>query len=194
MVLAEGGLLALPDEATPTLTVFEAKPGTWMAEDEEGSWQVFDREPLRVGDALWTLRLPLGHEDRTVSLERPEPHVHDTALHFRVSGDEEHVEIDVVADGAPRSMPNRAHHYTLLTLARARLEDTHLALDEQGWRDAITLQHQLGLPERVFNLHVFRARRQLGTLGVQGAAGLIERRRRSGEIRIGVPELDVKRL
>ena len=65
----------------------------------------------------------------------------DLVLCFRVSADEEHVEIDAVHLGGTLPIPVRVHHYMLLTLARARLHDRAHGSGpaEEGWEEIIRL-------------------------------------------------------
>jgi hypothetical protein len=43
-------------------------------------------------------------------------------------------------------------------------------------------------------VEIYRARKQLAALGIQGAAGLVERRPGTREIRIGVFDVEVVKL
>ena len=44
------------------------------------------------------------------------------------------------------------------------------------------------------NVDVFRVRRQLAALGIHGAAGIIERRPGSGQLRLGTDRVEVTKL
>jgi hypothetical protein len=41
------------------------------------------------------------------------------------------------------------------------------------------------------NVEIYRLRKQFAEMGIQGAAGLIERRPGTYEVRIGVPDVEV---
>ena len=49
------------------------------------------------------------------------------------------------------------------------------------------------LDRSVINVHIQRARRQLGEIGVDNPAGLIERRPQSRELRLGVSQIHIER-
>ncbi|MRX09941.1 hypothetical protein GJ697_19055 [Pseudoduganella sp. FT25W] len=112
----------------------------------------------------------------------------DWAMQFQVSLNEEHVFLTILRDGAVCvELGERVHHYSLLLLARRRLEDARRGLDRdsQGWIDIEQLTRMLGLDSNYFNLQMLRARRQvLQALPLDcGAPVVIERRR--GEVRFG---------
>ena len=113
---------------------------------------------------------------------------------FAVSADEEHVEWRALGAGPAVELGARSFNYALLTLARARLADAHLPAPERGWRDRDALADGLGLDAESLRVSLYRARRHLAAAGVDGAGGLIERRRGSGLIRIGVGRLEVRSL
>jgi hypothetical protein len=81
----------------------------------------------------------------------------------------------------------------MLELARARLADQAEGASraEAGWRYTDDLQRAMRLEPATLNLYLFRAREQLGQAGVEGAARLFERRRLSGQLRIGVERIVV---
>ena len=119
------------------------------------------------------------------------------SLCFTVSPDEEHVKVLARTErGEPALLPARSCHYTLLTLARARLEDAERGVveEEQGWLYASDLADMLGYASDRLNVEIYRARTLLAKLGVQDAQRLIERRASSRQLRIGVARLSVKRL
>ena len=116
-----------------------------------------------------------------------------------MSLDEEHVELELREDGQPPlRLPHRAQHYLLLTLARARTEDLEedpdLPAAEQGWRYRDALCRGLRIPENQFNVALFRARQHLGKAGLLGAEGIVERRRGSGQLRLGTARFTIEGL
>jgi hypothetical protein len=114
-------------------------------------------------------------------------------MRFEVSADEEHVALCLVQDGETTRLPARACNYVILTLARARLEDARAGRPEgeQGFRYADDLARQLGMEVERMNVDIFRARKQLQQARVQGAAGIVERRVTSHQLRIGVRRLEI---
>lgn len=119
----------------------------------------------------------------------------DAELEFRVSRDEEHCECLLRMGARVETLGARAHHYTLLTLARARLKDAGqdgLGLDEQGWVYADELARMLGLETNAVNVHLHRARGQLEKVGIADPERLVERR--SGpQLRLGTARVTVHR-
>ena len=96
--------------------------------------------------------------------------------------------------GKATALPPRSHHYLLLTLARALLADDAASAAERGWVDSQALCRMLATDPRSLNVDVFRARRQLASLGVHGAAGIIARRTAAGQLRLGTDRIEVTRL
>ena len=92
-------------------------------------------------------------------------------------------------------LKSRAHHYLLLTLARARIsdaDDPDLPATARGWLYQDDLARMLRLDDNAIYLAVFRARKQLKKAGVSRAASLVERRAGTRQLRIGVSELHVR--
>ncbi len=119
----------------------------------------------------------------------------DAELEFRVSRDEEHCECLVRLGPRIESLGARAHHYTLLTLARRRLDDAgrdDVGPDEQGWVYADELARMLGLETNAVNVHLHRGRQQLDKVGIADPEALVERR--SGpQLRLGTARVTVHR-
>lgn len=190
---AEGGLIALPSPEEPAACVFEAPGGGWTLEIGGRSCPAHDGDVIHVAGAAWMLHLPAS-TDVTADANDRGPTLGEVELSFRVSPDEEYVEVAVVQPGAVHVVPSRAHHYTLLTLARRRLGDALLAgLGEEarGWVDVDELCRMLLIDENRLNVEIFRIRRELVSLGIRNAAAIVERRRGSRKLRIGASRLSV---
>jgi len=189
--LGRGGVLVLPVDDAP-LALIVLRPEGWMVEREGETGPVRDGEGLEVGAQSWTLSLP----------EVLPPTVDGGArlrcggltLRFQVSADEEHVALNADHDWGTLDLGARAHHYLLLTLARARLKDRAQghAPAEEGWQDLERLAQRLGMSANAFYVQTCRARAQLAEAGVEDAAALLERRA-GGRIRLGVGALVVER-
>lgn len=80
----------------------------------------------------------------------------------------------------------------LVTLARAWLADAGMSLAVRGYRDRDELCDKLGMDVMKLNVEIYRLRKQFVDLGVQGAAGLIERRPGTFEVRIGITSVEVE--
>ncbi|KYF58679.1 hypothetical protein BE08_15300 [Sorangium cellulosum] len=139
------------------------------------------------------LHLPLA-QDATVDANAARPGLVELALSLRVSRDEDHVEVSVALPGGARVLPPRAHHYTLLTLARARLRDQAapgLAEPQRGWRFVDDLCRSLAMEESRLNVEIYRIRQDFAALGVHDATGVVERRRGSRQVRLGTAQVAI---
>ncbi len=195
-VSSRGEILALPAPDDPRLSVFRRPDGTWVAEGGGLSRPVSDGDAIAVGGQLWTLSLPIPLEG-TADDHALLPAVDRIGMEIAHSLDEEHVVITLLLRDRDLELKPRAHNYLLLTLARARLRDSRredLGEAERGWIFTSELARMLGCTENNINVDVYRARRQLEDAGILGAAGLIQRRQDTQQIRIGISRLRVRRL
>jgi hypothetical protein len=121
-----------------------------------------------------------------------------------VSRDEEYIALAAHEGDRVLDLGERAHHAVLLALARARLADQAPAQGESpsspaevlpesahGWMYQDELGRMLQLDETQINLLIFRCRRQLAAAGVVGAAGIVERRRATRQLRLGVARIEI---
>ncbi|TNE87845.1 MAG: FHA domain-containing protein [Deltaproteobacteria bacterium] len=152
-------------------------------------WQVLDLDsPEHTTRAI---TLPPTLEATRSSAPTPA----ELALVLRVSADEEYVEVMVHLPSGPVALAPRAFHDLLLVLARHRLgERGSVAESEEGWVYFDDLCAMLGRERTRVNVDVFRARQQLGELGVVQAVDLFERRVTTRQIRLGVARLTVAPL
>lgn len=185
-------VLVLPDDEQPLVTVFEDSSGRWVAERDDGTSVVRDRDILLVDGEPWILELPSGiratwEVSAGLTLET-------IALRIAVSRDEEHVEVSVVHDGGLIALSPRTHHYLLLTLARAWLHDSPDAGEDRGWVDREELCKMLAVDSLKLNVDVYRIRKQLSEAGVIGAAGVVGRRATTGQLRLGARSVEVATL
>lgn len=191
-------MLLLPEASAPELYVAQDINGQWIAEATDGA-----REPVSVadGDSLelrggpWQLWLPITVGSTATAEDRPSPRLDALELCLHVSADEEHVELRLIGGSEEVLLPHRAHTYLLLTLARARLTDAQERPEadpsEHGWVYQDRLARRLRIPEEQFNVTIYRARRQLAEARIIGAEGLVERRRGSGQIRLGTSRVQI---
>jgi len=191
MLVAEDGLLALPSPTHPAATLFEVEGRKWEIDLDGEIRPVEDGETIEAGGETFALHLPISPVS-TIEARAPEPS-RPVDLVFRVSSDEEAVE--VTAQG--RVLTPRAHHYTWLTLARARLRDREaaaLAEPQQGWLFVDDLCRMLSMDENKLNVEIYRIRKDAASLGLASAAVVIERRRASRQLRIGTDRILVRPL
>lgn len=191
---ATSDILVLPDDEQPTLTVQQEVQGGWVMEDGQGSRPVLNGDVVEVDGQGWRIHLP-EVIDGTWESTPYSMILSELTFQFRVSMDEEHVDLTLQAAHSQVPVAARAHHYLLLTLSRARLADQAKGLPtaEQGWKDQDELARRLGLTENMLNVYICRARQQLATLGVLGAGGLIERRSSVRKLRLGAERAEVRR-
>jgi hypothetical protein len=188
---AVGGLLVLPDEARPLASVLQDAAGRWMVEIGDEVRPVEDQQELEVEGEVWTLELPRPEDAETWQAEPAGPPLEAIHLRLAVGRDEERVDATVTHGGEETVLPRRSHLYLLVTLARAWLKDAGAPAPKRGWVDRDELCRMLAVDLNRLNVDIHRARKQLASLGIQGAAGVVERRAGTGEIRIGVHRVEV---
>lgn len=186
---ASGGVVALPSEEEPLVTLYERADGRWVQ-------HLSDRAPLELADECvvseagrsYLVFLPVATEGTPIAPDQPS--LGDIQLELAPSLDEEVVDIRFRHRGARRELGAREHGYLLLVLARRRVADAALPLSEQGWIDRDELLRMLRTSAAAVDLLVHRARKQLAEAGVRGAGGLIEVRR--GARRLGIEHVTIR--
>lgn len=197
---ATDDLLFLPDEEDPRVMIFaDRKTGDWIAEIGDEQQVVRDQEELLVGERVWHLGLPpvtpsghmastLGMDELTLSLSTLD------RLRFVKQRDGSMAELTIWYRHKPIPVPVRSHHALLAALAGATLDDEGLPRPERGWRTIEALCDELAVDAAQLNTQIFRARRQFASMGVGGAARLIERRPQNRTIRLGVDRVEIRTL
>lgn len=196
IVFARGGQLALPSEEDPAVTVMQDAEGRWIVEAQGEARVVLDGEVLKVGDETFALHLPAPIAP-TVDARGEAPDIRSVGLRFRVSRDEERVEVVVELGHDTRVFAPRAHHYMLLTLARARLrgpQEATLPEPSRGWIAVDELCKMLAVDENKLNVEVYRIRQDFGALAVQNATTIIERRKGVRQLRLGPTRVQIEIL
>jgi hypothetical protein len=193
---AEGGVLALPDDDSPELCVIHQPEAGFLCQTSEGARVVRSGETLVLGTKRFRLHLPV---EVAPTLDAECPAVSAAAppcLTFRVSRDEEYIELDATTpDRAVRSLGARAHHYLLLCLAKLRARDaadSNLDPAEHGWVHLDELGDMLRLDKNHLYVSIHRARRQLTALHIEQAAAVVEARPGTGMVRFGYPDFRIQ--
>jgi hypothetical protein len=193
-VAARNGFLLLPDEESPLCQVFQDATDRWVVEGTDGQPQgLLDGGTLQLGGQTWTLELPIitkGTAPLGMSLD-------SLTLRLWTSRHGEHIEVELVQGSTSKRLESRSHDVLLLRLAQVRLDDQknrELSEREQGWVHVETLIKDLGVNRNWIDVSVFRVRQVFAEAKVRGAAGLIERRRDSGEIRLTVKRIEMVQL
>lgn len=199
---AEGELLALPSDEAPELVIYRDRSGEWIREEGGMTERVGDGQTLVAGGQRYLLHLP-EIVNSTADGNTGALSIEHLRLCFAVSRDEEYVTLTAHGQGQSIDLGGRAHHFLLLTLARARLDDeppsgaepAGEALPEsaRGWIYQEDLARMLGLDEPHLNVTIFRCRRHLAAAGIRGAASVIERRRPTKQLRLGVRSVEILR-
>ena len=195
---ARNDLLALPSDEEPEAVIFRDPGGNWLIEQSGETARVADRTTVRAGGRDYLLRVP-DVIAPTWDNSSPAPHLTALTLQFSVSRDEEYVALVARGEHHVIDLGARAHHNVLLTLARSRLEDRKARLERgapppessEGWVYQDELADRLAIDETHLNVAVFRCRRQLAEAGIVGAASIIERRRPTRELRLGVSRIEI---
>lgn len=191
---AVGGLIELPDAQAPEAQVFEVADGRWICDAAEREFEVTDGDVVVAGGLAWSMRLPQ-IVPRTIDPTSRPLDADEHRLSVLVNGDEDYVELELAAPGGEVvRLKHRAHHPLILLLARARIADAESSPREQGWVYVEVVEKELDIDAGRLALHIFRARQALAAAGLPTAASIIERRRGSGQIRLGLPRVLVVRL
>lgn len=188
LVRGDPAVLALPDDEDPQAVILLAQSG-WVVEQGEKSKPVYDQDLIDVGGETWQIALPVDI-GRTIEATVNQVHPGNYGLHFKVSMDEEYVEMTVEAETGTHPLKPRSHHYLLLVLARLRMEESELPEGERGWVYSSDLARQLRMDRRTVNVHIHRARKEMVALGL--TARIVDRRASTNQVRIGTPSLGVE--
>ncbi|WP_437597611.1 FHA domain-containing protein [Sorangium sp. So ce590] len=191
LLAGAGALLALPSADDLRACVVEAEGGSFLVEIDGQSRPAHDGEVLQLGGEAFALHLPTPPAATDDAGEHA-GRIDETELRFRVSRDEEAVELTVAGGGDARVLPPRSHHYMLLTLARARLRDRDagsLGPPQRGWVFVDDLCRMLSMDENKLNVEIYRVRQEMSAAGLARAAAVIERRRSSRQLRVGTERL-----
>jgi len=194
----EGDILALPSPTDPRDTVFRAADGAWHVEREDRIIALEGHAVFESSGRQYRFSCPELAPDTSAAggvnlLDRD---LDSVRLVFRVSRDEEHVEVVVQRRGESVELGSRVHNYPLLLLARQRLSDAASGMNDHscGWVYLDEFVRSLKVtPERV-NMDVYRIRRQFAGLGVSEPARIIERRPRTRQLRIGTGRLALETI
>lgn len=187
----QGTSLALPSEERPEALLYLENSGGWQLQTEEGVRAIDEHGLFTLGRRMFRVIASRGVPE-TMKLG-DSLRLSDAALKFSVSADEEHVELRVETRGSHFSLGHRAHHYLLLTLARARKKIVipSITLGEEGWIEREALERMLRQSQQHINLGVWRARRQFAEAGFSDAENLVERR--GSELRLGPDKIEIER-
>ncbi len=175
---ASDGSLTVPCSDGTSITLIEdAEESAWVREGH----RVNPSFPLFAGEWRYALSLP-GVVDETIAQARLL--LSRAHLTFFVSGDMEHISIEV-RDGAEQSrMPPRAPFWPVYVLAEERIRDGDEA-EDGGWLSLEELGKRCGMDRRALDIYFGRVRAALSREAVGDSDSIVEAR--SGARRIGLP-------
>src|SRR5262249_46194197 len=128
VIAGKNNLLVLPEESEPERSIYQDNAGVWVSEGPDGDVApIVDQAIVTAGGRQWRVQLPFITEGTPLVDMRPT--LDTISIRFGVSRNEEDVELTVIHRGVEIALEQREHGYVLLTLARARLEDSHLPAD-----------------------------------------------------------------
>lgn len=188
------GMIGIPSNESPEVTLFKDLDGAWKLEDTEGAVSdVPNGKIFESGGRSYLFSTPSSSE-LTVSvgtalLSGP------PVLRFAVSSDEDFVELSLKYESRSVSLGSRAHNYLLLTLARRRLADAQAGVDEatRGWMDKSELAAGLRMSPELLEGEILRIRKHFAAHGYPDARGIIGRRKGTGLLRLGVDRIEIVR-
>lgn len=188
-------LHVLPDMKNPEISIYRADSGHWVQETAAGVNILNDGDRITIGEKTWQY-FSAKVVDSTLGIgEYKHVAIGDIVVHFRVSLDEEHVEMTISHDVKTFDLSERVHHYLLLILARQRLQDAQsgVDVDSQGWIEVEQVTKMLHLDLTYINIQIFRARKQVADAlpDVSHLLQVVERR--PGSIRFGFPYFRIMR-
>ncbi len=190
---AAEGLLVLPSDDHPEVSIFEDPGGHWVAEEGDATRRVADRDIVIADGEGWILDLPSA-AGATWEASAMLPTLETISIRFAVNRDEEHIEVTMIHDGESTSLAARTHHYLLLTLHAPCWRTRRPPRPSGAGSNREVLCRMLATDPRKLNVDVFRVRKQLADLGIHGAAGIIARRPGTGQLRLGIHRVEVTKL
>jgi hypothetical protein len=190
-----GSVHFLPDEHAPQASVYLGSNGLWMWENESDSVALHDGDRVTLGENSWRFFNAQKVEATLDVREHRSPMIAAAQFNFVVSQNEEHVCLSIALPDQTVDLGERTHHYSLLTLARRRVQDARqgLAACNQGWLGIDQLSAMLGMEPAHLNMQLFRARGQIAKqVPNHGALSEIVERRR-GEVRFAEFHVEIIR-
>lgn len=181
-------LAVLPDENTPTVTLYRSSTGDWICESPQGVSTLVNGDKVALDEHIWRFIEATGCAKTLDSSDAVPIDDSQIAVKFKVSQNEEHVELELSIANQNFNLGERTHHYLLLTLARQQAEDKKSGFSdgECGWIERSQLMKMLDMSEYHLNTQIYRLRKQLmQTLPNNNLVPTVIQRRK-GQIRLGL--------
>jgi FHA domain len=176
-------LLVVPSEEEPEASIF-LEGERWLVDDGSEMISPECGDIVRLRSGFWRLLLPdyWGADAMTAGRELE---LTNTELCFQVS--QERVLLSITQGSSRVQLPSRACVYTLLALARLRMNSS--APDsEAGWVSSAELAEMRACSVEKVNVDIHRLRRLFQEAGVHQAAKIVERDD-AKRLRIGVKQI-----
>jgi hypothetical protein len=185
------GIIAIPNNKAPRATIYVGAHGRWVLETTEGTQDVIDGSTFDLAPDVWRFHCPIVWVATAVDSGNASvpSSMQSQVLHFKVSSDEEHVELDVILPDSVVRLGFRSAFYMLLTLARLRLAEAGTA--DCGWIHIDDLARMLRSDRNEINVWVYRIRERFADAGINASATIIERRTGTCQLRIGTENVRV---
>ena len=177
-------LLVLPSEEEPEASIF-VEGGRWRVDDGSEMSSPECGDIVRLKSGFWRLLLPENGGATDGMTAGCELDLGRVELRFRVS--RERLVLNLIQEANSVQIPSRACLYTLLTLARLRMNSL-LPEAEAGWISSIELAEMRGCSLEKVNVDIHRLRKMFQEAGLLHAAQIIERDD-AKRLRIGVKRI-----
>lgn len=191
--------LYLPSVEQAEVVVSPAHQGGWSAERiaTGAEWPVQDDGVIEVGGQSWSLHLPALDRrmiSQTIDTDQHIPTIADLSLHIKARRGESHIAISAKVGKRVIDLGAYTCYYLLLYLARARLADAAQPganPEEDGWRLREEVLTDLKISRLDLISQTHRSKTYFADRGILDTRSLIEQRRDSGELRIGVARITI---
>lgn len=182
--LIHDGVITIPQGEDALASVFRGADGTWTLEHGDRVRSILSGDLIEVAGQVWRFSAPSEWQP-TKKIEQVRL-VSASTFHFEVSTDGEAVRLTVEHDGKKTDMGIRSGHEFLLTLARRRNEEeSRFPSSEAGWIHREELMQMHVCAETRINVWIWRLRDQFAKHEFLDYASVVERRDRTGQMRIG---------
>jgi hypothetical protein len=189
----DASLVLIPNDVDPIASVHLAKGASWWLDIDGHSTELDDGQVFECAGKSYRF-FSGGRFAPTAKHATDALRLCDLELEFRVSLDEEHVALRGHRAGKIVDLGARACNYLLLTLARQRQHDARdatLPETSHGWIDSLDLLRMLGCNETKLSVDVCRVRQVFSKAGFEDAADVIERRRGTRQLRLGIAQCSI---
>jgi hypothetical protein len=196
LIFAQHGLLVLPEPSRPIVTIFCDPQSGWIAEVMGEPRNVIDGQLITEAGMTWQLHLPMFLET-TQEFTAGKAFLGLLSLVFRVGSDRDAIEVLAYHNREQIFASTRAFNNLLLSLAERRLQDLASGArsrDEVGWISVDELCQRLDVDENRLAVDIHRARKEFANSEIINAANIIERRRSTRQLRLGVQRVEVVRI